>query len=148
MGWRGGCGFARLAKLGATTQLVGADAEILGDARHVLVGRVDDFLAENTRQRGLRNARAPVQLCRGQAVAVEQRFEYGGYVAFLHSVHNAAMSAQMQSSAQRADSPPVSPVKGGKVGVFALHAACRQSPCAVLVSIPRAYARAPAVLLA
>lgn len=55
---------AGLAQLDAATQLVGTDAEVLGDLRHMLVGRVDDLLAEDARQRGLGNARAPVQLRR------------------------------------------------------------------------------------
>ena len=88
---------AGLAQLDAPAQLVGTDAEVLGDLRHMLVGRVDDLLAEDARQRGLGNARAPVQLRRRQAVAVEQCFEYGGYVAFLHTVHNGCAAAQMQS---------------------------------------------------
>lgn len=38
-----------------------------------------------------------MQLCRGQAVAGEQFSEYGSYIAFLHSVHNAAPPQEMQS---------------------------------------------------
>ncbi|MNJ29440.1 hypothetical protein D3C77_240070 [compost metagenome] len=65
-------GFTAFAELDATAQLVGAYTEILGDLRHVLVGRIDDFLAEDARQGGLRHAGTPVQLRGGETVAIEQ----------------------------------------------------------------------------
>ncbi|MNC69477.1 hypothetical protein D3C75_1201710 [compost metagenome] len=84
-----GCGFTAFAKFDATTQLISAHAEILGDLRHMLIGRIDDLLAENARQGGLRHAGTPVQLRGGDTVTVEQCSQDGCYVAFLHNLHNA-----------------------------------------------------------
>ncbi|MNH20763.1 hypothetical protein D3C79_805500 [compost metagenome] len=84
-----GHGLAAFSKLDAPTQLIGTYPEILGDLRHMLIGRIDDLLAENARQGGLRHAGTPVQLRGGDTVTVEQCSQDGCYVAFLHNLHNA-----------------------------------------------------------
>ena len=56
----------------ATTQLIGAHGEVLGDLRDVFIRWVDDLLAENPRERGLGHASATVKLRGGDSVLVEQ----------------------------------------------------------------------------
>ena len=56
----------------APAQVVGADAEVLGDARDVLVRRINDLAAEDPRECGLRHAGTPVKLRGGDPVAVQQ----------------------------------------------------------------------------
>ena len=63
---------AGIAQVGTAAQLIGAHAEVLGDLRHMLVGRIDDLLAENPRQGGLGHTGATVKLRGGDPVAVQQ----------------------------------------------------------------------------
>jgi len=56
----------------APAQLVGADAEVLGDTGNVLVRRINDLAAEDPGQRGLRYAGTPMKLRGGDPVAIQQ----------------------------------------------------------------------------
>ncbi|MNV99884.1 hypothetical protein D3C71_1953050 [compost metagenome] len=76
--------------VGATAQLVGTHAKVLGNLRDVFIRRIRDLAAENPREGGLRHAGATVKLHRGDPVLVEQRSEDCGNVAFLHNAHSAS----------------------------------------------------------
>ena len=56
----------------ATSQLIGAHGEVLGDLRNMFIRRIDDLPAENARERGLRHAGTTVKLRGGDPVLVEQ----------------------------------------------------------------------------